>query len=165
MFLIYIRERGGKATFISHVVMEGCFYEDFKKFHLTLNTEYTSRGLLHGNITLESLHRGGSIDRCGNNNIVPIPYRHPDILLTGVVTLPTHDHWSLFIACVCSCTGGGLFNSADSPIKFSKELWHKVECFMKIDWPLLSRGNSDDIIRKKDAILYTYKVVRGEILI
>lgn len=127
----------------------------YKKYVRYLRENYHSLGKIHGNIRPEYLMKNGGIqDGCDDKTIL-IPFRHPDILISGKTKTKYHDYYALFSSVVYLLTGK-IFNSPDNPITDNCEMFSKIYLFISSDLQNLKR--------EQKVIEYLYALMIGDII-
>lgn len=124
-------------------------YEQIKEIIGMLTEHYHKRGAVHGGIIPETILNLQNTPPL----ILPVPFRHPDILLSGQARTKEHDYYAL-LTTVVYINRGKVLNSPDCPITGCVEMRSKVELFHRYD----TNGDRDK------GIDYLFKLYIGEVL-
>lgn len=136
-------------------------FDKFKKYVNYLNDNFHSKNEVHGNVVPENLNLEGVINKtlADSNFLLPFPFRHPDILISGKAKNKYHDYYALFATALFIFTGKFL-NSPDCPILDYVEMREKLFLFKSFDLINLKDDQSEQKV-----IDYLYRLMFGEIII
>ena len=139
-------------------------FELFNNYTKYLTKHYHSKSVLHRDITPDKLDPNYCIIKAPTSDdpVIDIPFRHPEILITGKVKSKLHDYYALFTSAIYIFTGKFL-NTPYSPITDYCELKDKLATFRKTD--LVNNFNDWYNEDRQKVIEYFYRLVIGDIII
>lgn len=135
----------------------------YSEYVTYLKTHYHDRQKVHGNINPLTITRYSENNNCDqplvHDATNDVPFRHPEILKTGIAIEPKHDFYALFTTAVYLLVSCKIFNSPECPIDNQQSLFFKIDLFMQQgELKLLPEEN-------KSILIYLWMLTNGTILL